>query len=77
MRQQHVNLSIYNMRGQKIKTLVDEIRAAGRHSIHWNGHDEFGTTLPSGIYVYSMTVQDQRQSRKMVLMQLISNSFHL
>ena len=69
MRQQHVNLSIYNMRGQKIKTLVDDIRAAGTHTIRWNGRDEIDIPVPSGVYLCTLVVDAQRQTRKMVLMQ--------
>ncbi|MCF7793300.1 MAG: carboxypeptidase regulatory-like domain-containing protein [Candidatus Cloacimonetes bacterium] len=45
-----VNISIHNIKGQKIKTLVNQEMAAGYHDVIWNGKDEYGQTVSSGIY---------------------------
>jgi subtilisin family serine protease len=63
----HVNLSVFNVRGQLVKTLVDERRAAGPWSVKWNGADRFGARVSSGVYVYRLIAGDVQRSRKMVL----------
>lgn len=45
-----VKIEIYNLLGQRIKVLVDDIQSLGDHSIQWDGRDAFGQILPSGIY---------------------------
>ncbi len=58
----HVVLSIYNISGQRVKTLVDEIIAAGNHSIRWSAED-----APSGLYIVQLRTGKQIVSRKIVL----------
>ncbi len=50
-----VLLEIYNLRGQKVRTLVNEFKNTGKHSIVWNSRDDKGSSLPSGIYYYRMS----------------------
>ncbi len=64
----HVNLTIYNVLGQKIKTLVDEVKAAGAHSVTWDGTDERGQPVPSGVYFYRFDVGLVSGTKKMILM---------
>jgi hypothetical protein len=45
-----VTVAIYNLLGQKVRSLVDADRKAGYHSVQWNGTDEFGHTVGSGVY---------------------------
>jgi hypothetical protein len=59
----HVELSIYNVLGQKVATLVDKKQSAGTHQIEWNA-----SGLASGIYLYHLKVNDHEISKKMVLM---------
>jgi immune inhibitor A len=63
-----VSLRIYNIRGQLVRTLVDEERAPGRYSIIWNGTDGQGEEVSSGIYFYQLRAKDQSVVRKMVLL---------
>jgi flagellar hook assembly protein FlgD len=49
-----VVLRIFNVLGQEVATLVDEIQQAGFHSQTWNGHSGLTTTLSSGIYFYRL-----------------------
>jgi len=49
-----VNVSIYNMLGQKVRTLVDARVSSGRHSVRWNGVSDAGVPLSSGIYFYRL-----------------------
>ncbi|MGI0016237.1 MAG: FlgD immunoglobulin-like domain containing protein, partial [Nitrososphaera sp.] len=48
----HVTLSIFNMVGQKVRTLVDEPKTVGYHNALWDGRDEAGKEVSSGVYLY-------------------------
>jgi hypothetical protein len=61
-----VTIKIYNMLGQLIKTLVDENKTAGSHSVKWNGKDENGKSAASGIYIYQMKTNGYQISKKMI-----------
>jgi hypothetical protein len=64
----NVELAVYNLLGQKIKTLIDEAKPAGAYSIDWNGTDESGRTVSAGIYFYQLTAGDYSEARKMVFL---------
>lgn len=53
----HVIINIYNLAGKKIRTLLDEQRTAGYHTISWDGKDESGHDVASGIYFYRIYVK--------------------
>ncbi len=63
-----VQLHIYDLRGRLVRALVDGPRAAGEHRVFWDGADEAGQPVPSGIYIYRMRADGQTFTRKMVLM---------
>jgi hypothetical protein len=63
-----VQITIYNMKGQIVKKLIDRDCIAGNHSIVWNGTDEQGKNVASGIYLYRMTNGNYSSSQKMMLM---------
>ena len=46
-----VRLELYNALGQRVRTLVDEIQAAGRHQVSWNARDHGGAPVASGVYL--------------------------
>jgi len=54
-----VNLSIYNIKGQKIKTLINDLIGKGTHSISWNGKDENINSVSSGVYFYKLSVNNE------------------
>jgi len=62
-----VRLSIYNVRGQLIRDLVNARQPLGEHAIEWDGRDQNGTIVPSGAYLYSIEVNDFKSTRKMAL----------
>ncbi len=62
-----VKLTIYNIAGQKVRTLIDQHQTAGYKVIHWNGKDEQGKPVASGVYFYKIQAGDLSQSRKMLL----------
>ena len=63
----HVTLAIYNAMGQKVKTLVSAKQNAGHYIAHWNGKDDFGNDLPSGIYIYKIAAGHFKDAKKLVL----------
>jgi hypothetical protein len=63
-----VTVDIYNVLGQRVRRLVDEIQSAGRHRVVWNGTDENGKPVSTGLYFYKVTAGERITSRKMVLL---------
>ena len=63
-----VNISIFNILGQKVKTLIDEEQEASAYEAVWHGDDESGAQVASGIYFYKMVSGDYVETHKMVLM---------
>lgn len=63
-----VNLSIFNIKGQKIKTLAKTEYIKGSHSIIWNGDDESGKVISSGIYYYKLNVNGKTEVVKKCLL---------
>lgn len=61
-------VKIYNIMGQEVRTLVDEVKKAGYHSILWNGLDNSGVAVSSGIYYYRMVTGVYVETKKMVLL---------
>ena len=64
----NVNILIYNLMGQQVKTLVSESLDYGYHIITWNGLDDFGRQVPSGVYFSELRAKGFRQSKKMLLL---------
>lgn len=63
-----VNLSIYNLLGQKITTLVNSFYPAGHHQVLWNGQSDQGFVTPSGIYLYRMETNIKSFTRKLIML---------
>jgi hypothetical protein len=63
----HTNLTIYNILGQKVRTLVDEPKEVGRYETIWDGKDEDGKEVASGIYFYQLKIADYCEIKKMIL----------
>lgn len=63
----HVRLMIYNVRGELVKTLVDETQTAGHYSLNWDGRDNRGVGVASGVYFLRLSTADGELTRKMVL----------
>ncbi len=64
----HVNLAIYNIMGQKVRTLVDGMQPAGRFHLVWDGRSDSGVRVPSGIYFYRIQSGEYVAMKKMILM---------
>ena len=63
-----VTLKIYNSVGQLVRTLVVEKQSAGEHTVVWDGLDQSGSAVASGVYLYRLTIPERSQSRKMLLL---------
>ncbi|MDZ7290586.1 MAG: T9SS type A sorting domain-containing protein [candidate division KSB1 bacterium] len=63
----HVRISVYNLMGQLVATLVDKQQVPGAYSMAWNGKDFKGNPVPSGIYFVKMVAGSFEQLRKMTL----------
>jgi hypothetical protein len=62
-----ISLVVYNALGQKVRTLIDGSVQAGAHSVQWNGRNDLGQMLSSGIYFYTLTSDANTMTKKMVL----------
>ena len=65
---EQTKLEIYNVKGQKVKTLMNERLEAGKHTVVWNGRDSNDKQVSSGIYFYKLKAGDFQKVRKMLLM---------
>ena len=66
----HVKLSLYNIKGQLVATLIDDMmNSVANHEIVWNGKDENGKPVSSGIYFYKLETNNKTFIQKMILMQ--------
>ena len=68
LRSSEVRIEVYNILGRNIRTLVSGQQPAGRHSVVWDGRDENGEEVSSGIYFYRLVGDDFSESRKMLLL---------
>lgn len=66
-RNQRVNLTIYDIEGRRVKTLIDGHQNAGRQDIIWNGTNDNGRAVSSGVYYYRLVTGKKKITRKMVV----------
>lgn len=62
-----VKLDIYNIRGQKVRELVNESRGAGLHHVRWDGTNDSGENIATGIYLYRLVAGQESLTRKLTL----------
>ena len=62
-----MRLEIFNARGQLVQVLVDEMLAAGSHTVTWDGRTAAGEQAASGVYFYRLTRDGEQMTRKMSL----------
>jgi len=65
-RSSHVVLEVFNLLGQRIRTLLDRPMAHGKHSVVWDGRDSSGEDVASGVYFYRVAAGANTETRKMV-----------
>ena len=64
----HVTLKIYNILGQEVRTLVDEEKGPGYYTVTWDGRDESGKEVSSGVYLYRLKVGSIIETKKLTLL---------
>ncbi|HET6349536.1 MAG TPA: T9SS type A sorting domain-containing protein [Candidatus Krumholzibacteria bacterium] len=63
-----VSLKVYNVNGELVRTLVNESRTAGTYTEKWDGRNDAGSTVSSGVYFYKLVTNNFSQTKKMVLL---------
>ncbi|MFC1476909.1 FlgD immunoglobulin-like domain containing protein [candidate division KSB1 bacterium] len=63
-----VNLAIYNILGQEIRTLVNTMQKSGKYSVKWDGTDNSNTQVAGGVYIYRLQVNGKSFTKKMILL---------
>jgi Secretion system C-terminal sorting domain len=68
--EEHIQINVYNVKGQKVVTLVDEVKSAGTHLVEWNGKDANQKSVTSGVYFSQMGLnnRDYTSIKKMILL---------
>ena len=64
----HVQLAVYDVRGVRVRTLVDRELIGGPHQTRWDGRDDAGRTVASGIYLYQLRAGAREMTRKLLLL---------
>ncbi|MCJ7498459.1 MAG: T9SS type A sorting domain-containing protein, partial [candidate division Zixibacteria bacterium] len=64
----HATLIIYNILGQKIRTLVDGEMMPGSYQVIWDGKDDKGNKVSSGVYFYSFKAGENFETKKMIML---------
>jgi flagellar hook assembly protein FlgD len=68
-REENVTLKIYTLDGREVKTLIDGVRySSGRYKVQWDGTDNFGNRVASGVYIYKLKAGNFEVSKKMLLL---------
>ena len=65
----NVELALYNVQGQLMRTLVQEVKATGKYSATWNGLDASGRRVPSGVYFYRLKIGAIATTRRLVVLE--------
>jgi len=63
-----VNLTVYNVLGQEVITLIESSMPSGNHTVIWDGRNDLGSSVGSGIYFYRLKADDFEAKRKMILL---------
>ena len=63
-----VMITVYDIKGRVVKTLVDSRQSAGHNSIFWNGTNDFGAPVSTGLYFYRIQSSNFSQTKKMIFL---------
>jgi len=64
----NAKVEVYNLKGQKVKTILNKQMSSGTHQVNWNGTDEEGNVCGSGIYFYSLHTAKTQELKKMLML---------
>ena len=62
---EQVNISIYNLEGRLVKTLVDQVMNSGNHIVNWDGRNDIGSKVSTGMYIYQLKTNSVNMTRRM------------
>ena len=62
---EQVNVSVYNLEGRLVKTLVNQVMSAGNHVVNWDGTNEIGAKVSTGMYIYQLKTNSTNLNRRM------------
>ena len=65
---QHVTVTVYDIRGRRVTTLIDSDLEPGSHKVHWNGRNDIGESVSSGFYLYTLKAGGEVYTRKMTIL---------
>ena len=65
--EEFLNLSVFDLQGREIRSLVSAQKQAGQHQVVWDGRNERGISVPSGVYFYKITAGEFSATCKMTL----------
>tara|TARA_B110000438_G_scaffold66222_1_gene66705 strand:+ start:442 stop:1794 length:1353 start_codon:yes stop_codon:yes gene_type:complete len=63
-----VTITVYDMLGRQVKTLINGLQSSGYKSVQWNGTNNKGLPVSAGAYIYGIETSDFRQTKKMILL---------
>ena len=63
-----VNISVYNMMGRKVKTLVNGIQNPGFKTVQWNAKNELNSPVSAGLYIYTIKADGFKETKRMILL---------
>jgi flagellar hook assembly protein FlgD len=63
-----VNVTVYDMMGRRVKTLINSKQTAGYWNIRWNGTNTHGESVSAGMYIYTIRAGEFNKTKKMVLL---------
>lgn len=66
-RRQHINIEIFDITGKRVKTLLNEELASGRHQVYWDGRNSDFEFVAAGVYFYSLKGESAAMTKKMLL----------
>jgi len=64
---EQVSIEIFNIKGQKVKTVLDQLLTDGQHEVVWDGKNQYGKSVSSGVYFYRMHTADYQAMKKMIM----------
>ena len=64
----YVNINIYDLKGNYVKSLTRKSMSTGRHSIQWDATNEFGDDVSTGIYFYTIKTEYSSETKKMLFL---------
>jgi flagellar hook assembly protein FlgD len=63
-----VEIAVFNVGGEKVTTLLNETKSPGRYKVVWDGTDDAGREVSSGVYFYRLTIADYHSTKKMLML---------